>query len=224
LKIPLPGSPFHDQWLTVVGVTGDARYRELQATRLDMYMSNLQSNHPLQHLMVRTRSDPAALAPAVRAAIRSLDRTLVVSDVRTMERVVGAAQGGTRFATQLLAALALAALVLAAVGTYGVMGYLVSRRTREIGVRMALGARAADVLGLVVRQGMTPVAVGTLLGLAGSVAAGRILTALLYEVPPNDAATFATAAAVLGTAALVACGLPARRAARVDPARALRQE
>ena len=224
LKIPLAGTPFHDTWLTVVGVTAEARYRELEAARLDMYMSNLQSNHPLQHLMVRTSGDPAALAPAVRAAVRALDPSLVVSDLRTMTDVVAAAQAGARFAMQLLSAFAAAALALAAIGTYGMLSYLARRRTREIGVRMALGARVGDVLALVLRQGMSPVAAGLCAGIAGSLAAGRALGALLYEVPPHDPAILTGAFVVLAAAALAACALPARRAARVDPATALRHD
>jgi putative ABC transport system permease protein len=224
LKVPLPNSPFHDTWLTVVGIAAEARYRELEGTRLDVYMSNLQSNHPLQHLMVRTAGDPALLAPAVRGAIRSVDRTLVVSDLRTMTDVVAAARSGARFAMQVLSAFALTALALAAMGTYGVLSYLTGRRTREIGVRMALGARMPDVLSLVFRQGLKPVAAGLAAGLAGSLAAGRLLGALLFDVAPYDPATLAGAAVVLAAAALVACAVPARRATGVDPATALRQD
>jgi putative ABC transport system permease protein len=233
LKIPLPGTPYDGSltgpggegvWLTVVGVVGDARYRELQTPRLDLYMSYLQTNHGLSHIMVRTAGDPAAVAPAVRAAIRAVDRNLVASDIETMDAIVAAAVGGARFGMQLLSVFAVAALVLAAIGTYGVMAFVVGRRTREVGIRMALGAQAANVLAMVVRQGMAPVVAGLGVGLAGSLALGRALSGLLYGVPAYDPGTLATASAVLAAAALVACSMPARRAARIDPARALREE
>ena len=232
LRIPLPGTPYNgaldaagrdDAWLTVIGVVGEARHRELQAPRYDMYMSYLQTNHGLSHLMVRTKGDPASAIPAVRSAIRSVDRGLIVDDVATMDEVVSAALGGARFAMQLLSGFALAALLLAAIGTYGVMAFVVGRRTREVGIRMALGAQARDVLLLVVRQGMAPVVIGVLAGLAGSLALGRGLRGLLYAVQPHDPGTLGLAAAALMAAGIVACFLPARLAARVDPAVALRE-
>jgi putative ABC transport system permease protein len=233
LKIPLPGTPYDGSltgpggdraWLSVVGVVGEARHRELQAPRLDMYMSYLQTNHGLAHIMVRTSGDPLALAQSTRAAIRSVDRNLVVSDVETMDAIVAATLGGARFAMQLLSTFALAALLLAAVGTYGVTAFVVGRRTREVGIRMALGAGAGNVTAMVVRQGMAPVFLGLPVGLAGSLALGRTLGALLFGVPAYDPTTLALASLVLAAAALLACALPARRAARIDPARALRQE
>jgi ABC-type antimicrobial peptide transport system permease subunit len=125
---------------------------------------------------------------------------------------------------QLLSGFALVALLMAALGIYGVVAFVVSRRTREVGIRMALGARAADVLRLVLRQGMTPVLIGLAAGLALSLGLGRLSAGLLFEVPPHDPATLAAAAAVLTAAALLACAVPARRAARIDPAQALRDE
>jgi putative ABC transport system permease protein len=125
---------------------------------------------------------------------------------------------------QLLAGFALVALLMAALGVYGVVAFVVSRRTREVGIRMALGARAADVLRLVLRQGMAPVLIGLAAGLVASLALGRLSAGLLFGVPPHDPPTLAAAAAVLTAAALLACALPARRAARIDPAQALRDE
>jgi predicted permease len=224
LKTPLPGSPYDLTWLTVVGVVADARYREIQASRLDLYLPYLQSPYGPKHIVVRTSGDPLALAPSVRAVIREADRDLLAEDVTSMESVVAAALGGPRFGMQLLSAFALAALALAALGTYGVMAFLVGRRTREIGVRMALGARAADVQQLVLGQGLRPVLAGLAAGIVGSLALGRSMSALLFGVAPHDALTMAAAAAVLAASATVACYFPARRAARLDPATALRRE
>jgi putative ABC transport system permease protein len=224
LKTPLPGSRYDLTWLTVVGVVADARYRELQAARLDLYLSFLQSPYGPKHLVVRTTGDPLAVASSVRSIVRGTDRDLLAEDMTSMEAVVEAALGGPRFGMQLLSAFALAALALAALGTYGVMAFLVGRRTREIGVRMALGARGTDVLNLVMGQGMRPVLAGLVVGMAGSLALGQGLSTLLFGVAPHDALTMAGAAAVLAAAAAVACYLPARRAARLDPAAALRRE
>lgn len=140
-----------------------------------------------------------------------------------MDAIVAGALGGARFGMQLLSVFALAALLLAAIGTYGVMAFVVGRRTREVGIRMALGAQAANVIAMVVRQGMAPVVTGLAVGLAGSLALGRTLSGLLYGVPAHDPGTLATASAVLAAAALVACAMPARRAAHIDPALALRE-
>ena len=224
LKIPLPDSPYHLTWLTVVGVVADARYREIQSSRLDLFLSYLQSPYGPRHIVVRTTGDPLAVAPSVRAAVRDADRELLAEDVTAMETVVAAALGGPRFGMQLLSAFALAALALAALGTYGVMAFLVGRRTREIGVRMALGARATDVTALILRQGLRPVMAGLTVGLGASLLLGRALGALLYGVAPHDPATMAAAAGTLAGIAAAACFLPARRAARLDPAAALRRE
>jgi len=224
LKVPMPTAPYTPTWMTVVGVVAEARYRELQTARLDFYMSYLQSDEGLQHLVVRTAGDPLALIPAVRAAVRSVDRELILTDVTSMASLVNVALGGARFAMQLLSGFAVVALLMAALGIYGVVAFVVSRRTREVGIRMALGARAADVLRLVLRQGMAPVLAGLAVGLGGALALGRLSSALLFGVPPHDPVTLAAAAAVLTAAALLACALPARRAARIDPAQALRDE
>jgi putative ABC transport system permease protein len=224
IRTPMPSPPYAPTWMTVIGALAPARYRELQASRMDVYMSYLQSEEGLRHVVVRTTGDPLALAPAVRAAVRSLDRELILTDVTSMASLVNVALGGPRFAMQLLSGFAVVALLMAALGIYGVVAFVVSRRTREVGIRMALGARAADVLDLVLRQGMMPVLVGLAAGLVTSLALGQLGSGLLFGVPPHDPVTLAAAAAVLTAAALLACALPARRAARIDPAQALRDE
>jgi predicted permease len=224
IRTPMPSPPYEQTWMTVVGVMAPARYRELQASRYDVYMSYRQADEGLRHLVVRTAGDPLALTPAVRAAVKSVDKELTLADVTSMAALVDVALGGARFGMQILSGFALVALLMAALGIYGVVAFVVSRRTREVGIRMALGARASDVLGLVLRQGMAPVLAGLAAGLALALSLGRLGSSLLFEVPPHDAATLAAAAAVLTAAALLACALPARRAARIDPAQALRDE
>jgi putative ABC transport system permease protein len=224
IRTPMPSPPYTPTWMTVVGVMAPARYRELQASRYDVYMSYLQSDEGLRHLVVRTAGDPLALTPAVRAAVKSVDRELILTDVTSMAALVDVALGGARFGMQLLSGFAVIALLMAALGIYGVVAFVVSRRTREVGIRMALGARAGDVLGLVLRQGMAPVLAGLAAGLALALALGRLGSGLLFQVPPHDVATLGASTAVLSAAALLACALPARRAARIDPAQALRDE
>jgi putative ABC transport system permease protein len=224
LSIPLPPAPYADVAHTVVGVAGDARYRELQGARHDLYLGYLQSEEPLRHLVVRAAGDPRRVAAAVRSAVRGVDPALAVDDVTTMEAVVDRHLGASRFRMQLLAAFASFALFLTALGLHGVMAFVVGQRTREIGLRMALGARAAQVAGLVLRQALLPVAAGLAAGLVAALAAGRAIEGLLYGVAPHDPRAAALAAALLLAAAGTACALPARRALRVDPALALRDE
>jgi putative ABC transport system permease protein len=175
-------------------------------------------------LVVRTSGDPAALAPTIRSLVWSFDSSLPISETQTMSHVVAEATAGPRFNLLMLATFAGVALVLAAVGIYGVMSYAVSRRTHEIGVRMALGARSSDVLRLIVRQGMTVASIGALAGIAGALALTRAMATLLYGVRPTDPATFVAVPALLAIVALAACYLPARRAAKIDPMVSLRSD
>jgi putative ABC transport system permease protein len=175
-------------------------------------------------LVARTTGDPAALAPLVRDAVRALDKNIVLSEVQTMDQVVAEATAEPRFYVLLLGGFAAVALILAAVGIYGVMSYSVSRRTQEIGIRIALGAQTGDVVKMVVRQGSLLALVGVGVGLMVALALTRLMSGLLYGIQPSDPITFVAVALGLSAVAIVACYVPARRAARVDPMIALRYE
>ena|SRR5205807_7261445 len=167
---------------------------------------------------------PLALTESVRQSILQIDPDQPVSDIRTLENVIGSSVAQRRLILLLLGGFAGVALLLAAIGLYGVIAYTISQRTREIGVRMALGATRSNVLGLVLRQGMLLAVIGVALGLVGALGMTRVLTNLLYGVKPTDPVTFVAVSLVLLLVSLAACWLPARRAARVDPVEALRHE
>jgi putative ABC transport system permease protein len=224
IKIPQLDTPYHQAWLTVVGVVGNVRYRELQAWRLDLYMSQLQADHRTGSLLVRTRAEPMLAAAAVRDAVWSFDRDKAPPTVAVMTGVVSEALARPRFVTSIFAAFALVALVLSALGLYGLLAYSTARRTREIGVRVAVGARPSDVGRLVLREGMQLTVTGIACGVAIAWAATRLLRNQLYGVKSTDVVTFAVAVGLLLAVALLACGLPVRRALRVDPVEALRDE
>ncbi len=175
-------------------------------------------------IAVRTAGDPVAMAPAVKAAIARVDKEQAVSRVRTMDEVAAQSTAQPRFRAQLVGSFATIALILAAIGIFGLLAFAVSQRTREFGIRMALGAGAGEVVGMVARQGLKLTIAGIALGLAGAAALTRLLTTLLYGVRPADPVTFLAAPAVLAIVALAACAAPAIRASRVDPAVALRQD
>jgi predicted permease len=172
----------------------------------------------------RTNSDPAAMTNSIAAVLRSMDPDMAMDEVRTMDQVVDESLASDRFVTSLFAGFAGVALVLAAIGIYGVMSFAVAQRTQEIGVRMALGANARDVLGMVMREGMMLAGLGLVIGLSGTYFIGRTMKSVLYEASAIDPLTVGCVAAVLMTAALLACYLPARRATRVDAMVALRYE
>ncbi|MFL6333626.1 MAG: ADOP family duplicated permease [Pyrinomonadaceae bacterium] len=212
-------------WTEIVGIVGDVRYDNLTAEAEPfVYYPHPELTYEFMTLVIRTDGDPAGMAPAVRREIVSLDPDQPVSDVRTMTQVMADTVARARFNTLLLAVFAGLATLLAAVGIFGVMSYSVQLRTREIGLRMALGAQPGRVLLLVLRQGLLLTLVGIGVGLAGALALSRVMSGLLYGVTASDPATFAAIVALLGVVSLVACYIPARRATRVDPLIALKYE
>jgi putative ABC transport system permease protein len=210
----------------IVGVVADARPQSLDADAgPQVYVPERQDAiWGGMSLVVRTKGDPEALTQAVRNEVRALDRNQPVYDVKTLAQVVADSTAYRRLAALLMAGFACVALLLACVGLYGVISYAVARRTHEIGIRMALGARPRDVLRLVLRQGGALVLAGVGLGVAAAFAASRALASMLYEVSPGDPATYALVAVLLACVALLACLVPARRATKVDPMVALRYE
>lgn len=215
----------NEPWHTIVGVAGAVRHERLDRdTRQSIYVSYQQIPVRGMSLALRTSDDAGNLAGAVRREVLALDKDQPVTNVLTMNEVVSRSVWQQRFYTLLFGIFAALALVLAAIGIYGVMSYAVTQRTQEIGIRMALGARALDVLKLVIKNGMALIVIGVVIGLAGSVALTRLLATLLFGVTPTDTLTFVTVSAVLILVALVACYLPARRATKVDPLVALRYE
>jgi putative ABC transport system permease protein len=211
--------------MTVVGVVADIRPNDVDGPRVPLvYVPFAQRPAREAALVMKTEGDPLALAAAVRTALWSVDPAEPVSRLRTMDQVIHEDLLGARVPAQMLGFFAGLALAPAAVGIYGVVAYAVVQRTREIGVRVALGARRADVLRLVVVQGLRPVVVGAVAGLAAALALSRSMTALLYGVSPADPATYVGVASLLAAVATVAIWIPARRAAGLDPAAALRIE
>ncbi|HEV7992749.1 MAG TPA: ABC transporter permease [Gemmatimonadaceae bacterium] len=212
--------------VTVVGVAHDAKYSKLGEPRRPFVYFAFGQTAAKYHaeLLVRTSGDPARLAPAIRDAVREFDSLLPAPAVTTLSASISAILLPQRVAALVTAVLGFVGLLLAAVGLYGVVAYLVGQRTREIGVRLALGANRGDVLRLVVGEGMRPVAVGMAIGLLLALGATRLLESYLFGVSPLDAVTFVGGAAMLASVALTASYLPARRAAMTDPVRALRAE
>jgi len=176
------------------------------------------------HFLVRTRLNPETLGASVRNELQASDPNQVVFYVRALDEFVSDARAQRRFSMSLLAVFALLALVLAALGIYGVMSYAVTRRTRELGVRIALGAQSRDVLKLMVSEGIKMALLGLVFGLAGAVIVARVLAGLLFGVGATDPVTFAIVTLLLLAVALLACWIPARRATKVDPLTALRHE
>jgi len=217
---------------TIVGVVGSVKSYGLEAKAPpNIYLPYVQLPEGLFGLLgrgmvfaLRTTSDPMSVASATRSEILRLDKDQPVFNVKPMEQLFSEAFGERRFNTMLLAAFAGVALLLAAVGIYGVMSYAVAQRTHEIGIRVALGARRRDVLRLVVGEGMLLAVIGIAVGVAGAIGLTRFISGLLFSVSPTDPLTLGTVALMLLGIALLACYVPARRASSVDPIRALRYE
>jgi putative ABC transport system permease protein len=220
-------------WISVVGVLHDARQSSWsESAAEEVYIPYLQDADYLHKpggylsmtLVARTRGQSSALGPLLRERVRAIDRNIPVAAISSMERVVADAMWQPRMASSILSGFALLALVLAATGIFAVMSFLVTGRTREIGIRMALGARQFDVLRMVLLQSLRPVAVGIAIGVAGALALTRLMTTLLYQESPTDPLVLIGVTLLLAAVAALAGLLPARRAARIDPLLALRHE
>jgi putative ABC transport system permease protein len=226
-RIKLGNPDSKSSWFTVKGLVKDSAQSSLdQNVRPEIYfpLGQMAGRYRRMNLAVRTSVDPKSTLAAIQSAIREVDKDQPVYQIQTMEELIGDSVGTRRFALTILILFAALALVLAMSGIYGVISYSVSQRTQEIGIRMALGASAADVLRLVLGQFMRLTVIGVALGLIGAYALTRLMTSLLFGVTPTDITTFILVSIVLSLVALVACLIPARRATRVDPLVALRYE
>jgi predicted permease len=227
-RMTFAGSPSNapdSTWMTVIGVVGHAAHEGLDADpRIQYYLPAAQAGGRFMSVAVSTKGDPNGVVAAVRNAVHSVDAGLPIAQVNTMEKLVEASVGQRRLSMILLGLFSGIALLLASIGIYGVMSYSVAQRSRELGIRMALGAERGRVLRLVVGQGMGLAAIGVVIGLVAAFALTRFLAAQLYGVGATDPVTFGTVAGLLVGVALLASLLPAMRATRVDPVVALRDE
>jgi putative ABC transport system permease protein len=224
-RLDFEGEPDKPIWREVIGVAGRVKHKGLDAEfKGQIFYSIAQGANTSMHLVARTTTDPLSMISAARSAIRAVDPDQPVYRVMTMEQVLTNSIAQPRLTMLLLGVFAALALVLAVVGIYGVMSYAVAQRTHEIGIRMALGAHAGDVVALVIRHGMKLALAGVAAGLIASFALTRLMARLLFNVSASDPVTFAVIALLLTAVAMVACYIPARRATKVDPMIALRYE
>jgi predicted permease len=223
-RMRYPGPIAENPWMQVVGVVQDVKHEMNLPVTADYYVPHAQDVWSSMVLVAKTRVEPTAMAAPIRQVVWAMDKDQPVFDVHTMAEVRGISLSLHRLSSVMLSIFAGVALLLAAIGIYGVMAFSVTQRTHEIGIRMALGARAADVLHLMVRNGMVLALLGVVVGLAGAYALTRLLAGLLFGVTPTDLMTFASVTLGLLLVALFACYVPARRATRVDPLVALRYE
>jgi putative ABC transport system permease protein len=212
-------------WITIVGLVGDTKlYGLANPARLEVYIPFRQSASSDMDLIVKSGTDPAALTSAIRGVVASIDHDQPLFAISTMNALVSSSVSTRRITLILLGLFSALALVLAAIGVYGVISYSVAQRTHEIGIRMALGAQRQEVLRMVLTQGLEIAFVGVAIGLAASIGLARLMSSLLFSVGANDPMTFAAVAFLLVVVAVLACYIPARRATRVDPMVALHYE
>ncbi|HZR25715.1 MAG TPA: ADOP family duplicated permease, partial [Vicinamibacterales bacterium] len=221
-----PGKPSDpDPWQPIAGVVADVKQDGLdKPTRPEIYMLYATSVQNPATFVIRSTVATDAIVSDARAVVRSIDREILVTDVTTADAIVRESTGDERFRTTLLTGFAGVALFLAALGIYGVLAYVVAQRNRELGIRLALGAQPRTLFRMVVTQGMRPVAIGGAVGVIAAVLSTRLIESLLFDITPLDPMTYVAAVSVLAISAAIACALPARRATRVDPLVALRQE
>jgi putative ABC transport system permease protein len=217
--------PAGDAWYRVIGVVGDTKWHAAEKGKgFEAYYSHRQYPIPALHFLLRTTNDPASLIPQVRRAIHEVNPDIAINEIQPMDEVITEALWQRRLWGALFALFAGVALLLASVGIYGVMSYLVSQRTREIGIRVALGARPLDIHRLIVGQGLKLLGLGLALGLLGAIVLSRLVTSLLFGMTAYDLPTFGAVSLLLAVVALIGCFIPGRRAAKVDPMIALRQD
>jgi putative ABC transport system permease protein len=215
----------NNPWMEIVGVVGDVKYSGLNAPEEPaFYLAARQQPFTRRYVVIRTAADSQSALGSVRRALSALDRDLPVSRLYTLEDLMAESIAAPRFRTTLVTIFAVVGLMLAAIGIYGVMAYTVSERARELGVRVALGATRGDVMRIVLVEAFALAATGVVLGLAGALAATRLMAALLFGVTATDASTFVSIAGLLMVTALAGSYVPARRATRVDPMVTLRSE
>ena len=224
LRFPLPGSPFDRQWFTVVGIVGDAKYRELRGNRLDLYISSAQCPYPVHQFVVRTTDRPDAIVNAIRTEVRAIDPALPLDDVVVLRDAVESQIANPRLVAWTFNGFAVTASALAALGLGTLIAWQIRLRTREIGVRLALGATPRQVIGGVMSESIPVIAAGVTVGLAGALLLGRSLETLLFEVAPADPLSAALAGGGAAALALLTSYVTARGAARIDPLVALRTE
>jgi putative ABC transport system permease protein len=211
-------------WLTVVGVTGDMRRQGIdQQVAPQVFLPRRQGGEDMMDIIARTNLEPTVMAAIVQQQIQAVDKTVAKFGIATVDQQIVEETGQRRFDTFLISGFAIAALLLSAIGIFGLLHHSVVQRTNEIGIRMALGAQPTAVMGLVIRQGLQLAMAGAAIGLVGAALVSRLLTKLLYEVAPSDPLTFGISVVLLIAVAGLACWIPSRRAARVDPILALRQ-
>jgi putative ABC transport system permease protein len=227
-RITFESRPGPGDWLTIVGVVDDVRQSLTEKAHPAIYQSYTQIRRPVplryMTFAVRTAIQPASMATAMRSALQEVDRNQPPQSITTMTDLVATTTAEPQFQTRLIAIFAMLALLLAAIGVYGVLACAVAERTREIGIRMALGAEKSDITRMILRRSLHLVTVGVALGIAGAWAVTRVLAKFLFEVKPTDLPTFLVVAALLAAVALLSGWLPAQRATRVDPLIALRWE